>query len=78
MNTSKINDDNVHGIKKTNTKKVNTTRKLEYVNGKTVQRMNLCQAFKRMTYANVIIGAVLYLITMITLFGARVNDPNKL
>lgn len=78
MNTSKINDDNVHGIKKTNTKKVNTTHKLEYVNGKTVQRMNLCQVFTRMTYANVIIGAVLYLITMITLFGARVNDPNNL
>lgn len=72
-----MNTTNTNQVKQTNTKNVNGTHRAEYVNDKLVKKMHLCQAFTRMTYANVIIGAVLYIITVITLFWADVMNPNN-
>ena len=72
-----MNTTNTNQVKQANTKNVNGTHHVEYVNGKIVKKMHLCQAFTRMTYANVIIGAVLYIITVITLFWADVMNPNN-
>lgn len=78
MDTTNKNDTNISEVKQTNTKKVKDAHHEEYVDGKYVKRMRLCQVFTRMTYANVIIGAVLCLITIIVLFGAGINNPNDL
>ena len=74
MNTTNTNDTNINEVKQTNT----NAHHAEYVDGKFTKRMRLCQAFTRMTYVNVIIGAVLYIITIATLFGADFKNPSDL
>ncbi len=71
-----------------NTTKVNNTRiikttRIEHSNGggivnaDTVKKIKICQIFTKFTYANVIIGAILYLLTVIALFGASTKDNSS-
>lgn len=73
-NTVRINTKSV-STKHINTKEAKHSSNTYNINN-SVEKLKICQIFTRLIYTSVIIGAVLYLITLIVLFGASVNNPN--
>ena len=71
-NTTRVNN-----TKRLNTSRVEHSNSGTIVNANVVKKMKICQIFTRLTYANVIIGATLYLITIIALFGASTKDNSN-
>lgn len=69
-NTTKVNN-----TKKISTEKTGLTQNV-HIDNKYVKKERICQIFTRLTYANVIIGAVFYVATLVTLFGAKIVPYN--
>ena len=65
-NTTKVNN-----TKKLSTKRTGLTQNV-HIDNKYVKKERVCKVFTRLTYANVIIGAVFYVATLVTLFGAKI------
>lgn len=71
-NTTKVNN-----TKRLNTSHIECSNNGTIVNANAVKKMKICQIFTRFTYANVIIGAILYLITIAVLFEASTKDNSN-
>ena len=74
-NTAKVNN-----TKKVPTKHINTNEikysSNSYDISNSVKKLQICRIFTKLTYVGVIIGAILYLITIINLFGASIHNTN--